>query len=96
MFFPRMIGWGQVISPQTNFIFLTLFLLFYFWPVSEPAPRTSLGIGVNSNFWKREIGMAIFAGLLYTYPSLTYALPLLVLTDLWEFFKEKGLIGSVR
>ena len=91
MFFPRMIGWGQVISPQTNFIFLTLFLLFYFWPVSEPAPRTSLGIGVNSNFWKREIGMAIFAGLLfYTYPyHWTYALPLLVLTDLWEFFKEK-------
>jgi len=76
LFFPRMIGWNQVISPQTNFIFLMLFLMFYF---------------SNFKFWKREIGLAISAGLLfYTYPyHWTYALPLLALLDAWEFFKEK-------
>ena len=76
MFFPRMIGWGQAISPQTNFIFLMLFLMFYF---------------SDFKFWKREAGLAISAGLLfYTYPyHWTYALPLLALSDLWEFYKEK-------
>lgn len=76
MFFPRMIGWNQVISPQTNFIFLMLFLLFYF---------------SNFKFWKREVGLAISVGLLfYTYPyHWTYALPLLVFSDCWEFLKEK-------
>ena len=76
MFFPRMIGWDQAISPQTNFIFLMLFLFFYF---------------SDFKFWKREIGLAVSAGLLfYTYPyHWTYALPLLALSDLWEFYKEK-------
>ncbi len=91
VFFPRMIGWGQVISPQINFIFLFLFLLLYFWPTSQSAPRSDSGIGATSNFWKREIGLAISAGLLfYTYPyHWTYALPLLFFSDLWEFFKER-------
>src|SRR3989344_2230049 len=76
MFFPRMISWNQVISPQANFIFLTAFLVFYF---------------SNFKFWKREIGLAVSAGLLfYTYPyHWTYALPLLALSDGWQFWKAK-------
>lgn len=78
LFFPRTIGWGQVISPQTNFLFLMIFLLFYF---------------CEFKFWKREIGLAVSAGLLfYTYPyHWTYALPLLVFSDSWEFFKTKNI-----
>lgn len=79
IFFPRAILWNRTLSPEINFIPLALFFVLYFY---------------NSGFWKREIGLAILAGLLfYVYPYYwTFALTLLVVGDLWEFWREKNII----
>lgn len=71
--------WGRIVSPQINFIPLILFFIFYF---------------SNFKFWKRELGLAILAGILfYTYPyHWTFALPMLVIGDLWTFVRHKKII----
>ncbi len=54
IFFPRMIGWSRTLSPEINFIPLAAFFIFYF---------------SSFRFWKRELGLAVFSGLLfYFYP----------------------------
>ncbi|HEY4510687.1 MAG TPA: hypothetical protein VJJ73_02525 [Candidatus Paceibacterota bacterium] len=76
---PRMLIWDRTISPQTNFIPLLLFLIFYFSRMS--------GI-------KREIALGASAGVLfYVYPYYwTFTVALLVIGDVWEFFKNKKFI----
>lgn len=76
IFFPRIILWNRTWSPEINFIFLALFLIFYF---------------SNFKFWKREIGLAVSAGLLfYVYPYYwTFALALLAISDFWQFWNQK-------
>lgn len=74
LFLPGMRSWADLISPPLNFIFLFLFLIFY---VSR------------FSFWKREVGLAVTAGLLfYTYPyHWTYALLILIFFDIWHGIK---------
>ncbi len=76
LFAPGLRGWNELVSPEINFIFFFMFMAFYFSSLS---------------FWKREISLGITAGLLfYTYPyHWTYALPLLLFSDTWEFWKTR-------
>ena len=76
IFFPRMIGWNRTLSPEINFIPLALFFIFYF---------------SDFKFWKRELGLAALAGILfYVYPYYwTFVLVLLAISDLLFFWKRK-------
>ncbi len=81
IFFPGVLTymWNRTLSPEINFIPLALFLVFYF---------------AKFSFWKREIGLAALAGtLFYVYPYYwTFALVLLAVSDLLEFWKQKKII----
>lgn len=79
IFFPRHFEWARTLSPEINFIPFALFLVFYFSRFS---------------FWKRELGLAFLAGILfYIYPYFwTFALVLLGVSDLWEFWQRKKII----
>lgn len=94
IFFPWHIVWSRTLSPEINFIPFALFLIFYFWPTFQSAPRSLSGIGATSNFWKRELGLAVLAGFLfYIYPYYwTFALALLAVSDLWEFWNQKKIL----
>lgn len=76
--FPRMLIWDRTISPQTNFIPLLIFLIFYFSKYGS---------------WKREAGLGITTGLLfYVYPYYwTFALALLIITDIWSWIKLRSI-----
>ncbi len=78
IFFPR-IGWDRTLSPEINFIPLAAFLIFYF---------------SNFSFWKRELGLAIFAGILfYIYPYYwTFVIALLAASDVWLFWQQRKII----
>lgn len=79
IFFPRWIEWNRTLSPEINFIPFALFFIAYFsrW-----------------TFWKRELAFGLLAGLLfYVYPYYwTFALALLVISDLLEFFRQRKII----
>ncbi|GEM_PF-5572613 len=81
IFYPRIIGWNRTLSPEINFIPLAAFLIFYF---------------SRFNFWKRELGLAVFSGLLfYFYPYYwTFALALLAVSDLQAFIQQKRIVGE--
>lgn len=77
---PRLFDmWRRPVSPQVNFIPLLIFFIFYFSRIG---------------FWKREIGMAIAAGMLfYTYPyHWTFILALLAVSDAYAFIKAKKIL----
>lgn len=79
IFFPWHTVWSRTLSPEINFIPFVLFLIFYFSRFS---------------FWKRELALAFLAGILfYIYPYYwTFALVLLGISDLFEFWKQKKII----
>jgi len=79
MFLPRLLSWDRTISPQINFIFLLLFLIAYF------------AASYERFLWRREMALGITAGLLfYTYTyHWTFAIPLLVLSDIWFFIRQR-------
>lgn len=79
IFFPRWIEWNRTLSPEINFIPFALFFIAYFsrW-----------------TFWKRELTLGVLAGLLfYVYPYYwTFALALLAISDLLEFFRQRKIV----
>ena len=77
LMFPRMFNmWRRPVSPQINFIPLAVFLAFYFSRLT---------------FWKRELGLAFAAGIMfYTYPyHWSFALALLFISDVFSCVREK-------
>ncbi len=79
IFFPRVIMWNRTWSPEINFIPFALFLVVYFSRFS---------------FRKREFSLAFLTGaLFYVYPYYwTFALALLAVSDLQQFWNMKRII----